>query len=137
MKIKTAYYYFFYKLYKFYESSPWKWWSEWKASLTLTVLTFMLLFSISGYYLIFTHVDLLNSLTAWLVIAFLIMIINYVIFHSSSQWKEYNAEFNKWSVKKNRIGSLIVLSIALLVLSNLVFMFYLMSRIDWTTPRCR
>ena len=131
MKIKDAYHYFFYKLYKFYESSPWKWWSEWKAGLTITVLMVFILMSISGYFLVATHIDLGDSLFVWILVALGIEIINYKIFYSHRQWKKYNSEFNRWPKKRNRIGSWIVFIVVLFIFSNLVFMFYLMSRTGW------
>jgi len=54
-----------------------------------------------------------------------------MIFHSQNQWKKYNVEFNKLNRKQNRRGSFIILAITILILLNLIIMFYLMSKIDW------
>ncbi len=39
-----AYYYLFYKIYKFYEKAPARFWSDWKASISITALEIWLLF---------------------------------------------------------------------------------------------
>jgi len=131
MNFKKAYHYLFYKLYRFYESSPWKWWSDWKASLSVSFLIVILLFSISGYFLILTHIDLSRNVSIWIFISLVIIASNYMIFHSQNQWKKYNVEFNKLNRKQNRRGSFIILAITILILLNLIIMFYLMSKIDW------
>lgn len=134
MSIKKGYYYLFYKLYKFSEAAPSKWWSEWKASLVIDVLIYLLLLSAGGYYSIITKKDMLPIANPKFVI-FLIVIgvvsINYFIFNYQDKWRIYVAEFDRWGKLKNRLGGLIVLLIIFLVVANLIFMFYLLSQIDW------
>jgi hypothetical protein len=65
----------------------------------------------------------------------LVLLINYVAFIHTDVWKDYVIEFDKMPKKKNRIGSWIVFGIVLFIISNLIFSFYLMSRIDWSQYR--
>ena len=134
MIIKKAYYYLFYKLYRFYESSPSVWWSEWKALLTILILEIWFLMSFGIYYQVITKKDLLpDNIFKYLGIALIIFlgIINYYVFDYNDRWKRYVSEFNKWPRNKNRIGTFIVWLFILIIIGNLIYSYYLMSKIDW------
>jgi hypothetical protein len=138
MTLRKAYYYLFYKLYKFSEAAPSRWWSEWKASLSLMVLEIWILISVMVYYKVFTKKDLIadSSLTAvGITVVISLVIIKYFAFDHHDRWKDYVKEFDKWSIRKNRIGTLVVWMIILFTLGNLIFSFYLMSQIDWKQYR--
>lgn len=136
-KIKTMYQYIFYKLYKFYKKAPTEWWSDWKASLTLDVLLFFVILSLYIYYqvMINPYAKLASSNIYCIVIAIIISVFNYFIFESNDQWKLIVRRFDKLPAKKNKIGSWLVSGFVALVISNLIFAFYLMSQIDWNLYR--
>lgn len=139
MTLKKAYQYLFYKLYKFYDtdSSMWwssNWWTDWKASFSLLVLEVWLLISFVVYYEVITKRELLpeNILDkVAIAVVIILAIVKYFAFEHRDRWKDYVTEFNQWSKKKNRIGTLVVWLIVLFILGNLIFAFYLMSQIDW------
>lgn len=132
--IKSAYNYFFYKLYRSFEGAPSRWLSEWKASLSMDILIVFVLISLSGYYTIFTKKELIPDnyykLVIWIV-GLLIASINYFIFNHRNSWQSIVAKFDRLPNKMNKRGTLVVWSIVLLILLNLIFMYYLLSQIDW------
>ncbi len=136
--MKRAYYYLFYKIYKFSEAAPSRWWSDWKAYFVINILIGIILLSIGGYYTVITKKDMLpvTNPSMFVTIIFIaISVFNYFIFFSRDQWKKYVKEFDHLEKRKNKIGSLIIGSVILLIIANLVFMFYLMSQIDWKQYR--
>jgi hypothetical protein len=136
--LKKAYYYLFYKLFRFWEvASVPKFWSEWKAGLSVDVLWFLNGFSLLIYYNIYWNRYFILGDGKWLIVAYitLIFVPNYFIFHHKDKWKPFNLEFNKLSKKKNRIGSLIVFAVVLLSFANMIYAFYLMSTINWQQYR--
>jgi hypothetical protein len=130
MRLKNAYYYFFYKLYKFSENSPSRWISDWKAELAIDVLWIFIGLSCMVYYTVFTQRVINVGSGKSVVILYIICVAlpNYFIFHHRGQWKKIIYEFDKLPKRINRIGSWIVVGIIILVIVNLVFSFYLMSR---------
>ena len=60
-----------------------------------------------------------------------ITVSNYFIFNYADKWKEIVADFNYLPKNKNRIGGVIFWSIFFLIIASVIFMFYLMSQIDW------
>ncbi len=137
MTLKKAYCYLFYKFYKLFETSPFKWSSEWKTSFCISILEAMLVMTFDGYYTIVTKKEVFsgNPLPMAIVLIAVVYGFNYYVFHHNDRWREYVKEFNKWSKKKNSIGSLIALLVVLLIITNLIFVYYLMSQIDWSKYR--
>jgi hypothetical protein len=126
--MKNGYKYFFYKLYRFAERVPSPWWSEWKTALYLSVVEFLFLVSLEGYLLILYRVHIIkNSFNIPLVLS--LLGINYVLFLHNNKWKLYIKELDKQSRKQQLIGGIIVWSIILLIFSNLIFMYHLMSKV--------
>ncbi len=133
MSFRKLYQYFFYKLYKFSEAAPSRWLSDWKAGLAVDVLVFFVLFSLVIYYKVFfnRHLHLSKMNLEIVVFILLIGIPNYFIFHHNDQWKVIVHEFDKFPKRKNKIGGWIVFIIVLMIIANLIFAFYQMSKIDW------
>lgn len=131
--IKKAYYFSFYKLYKSFEASPSKFWSEWKASLVMDVLVGCIIITIGLIYTVVTKKDFIifeSNVYTWIMII-TIGASNYFIFNHANKWKEIVASFNHLSKNKNRIGGIIFLGIFFLIIASVIFMFYLMSQINW------
>jgi hypothetical protein len=132
MPIKKAYYYLFYTLYKTFENAPSKWWSDWKATFSLLVIEIWLLLSMMVYYKVLTKKDLIpdNRLTIVSVTVVVILSISkYFIFEHGDRWKLYVQEFNQWPKEKNRRSILIAWIVVLVILANLIFSFYLLSKV--------
>lgn len=81
------------------------------------------------------YAKLASSNIYCIVIAIIISVFNYFIFESNDQWKLIVRRFDKLPAKKNKIGSWLVSGFVALVISNLIFAFYLMSQIDWNLYR--
>jgi hypothetical protein len=136
-KIKKAYYYLFYRLYKYYESGPFIWWSDWKAVLFIDMLWIFIGISLVVYYEIFIdrYLHIGNGELLLIGYVLLISLPNYFIFHHRDQWREIVTQFDMMPKKKHTIYGIIVLFFILLIISNMVFAFYLMSQIDWSQYR--
>lgn len=104
-KIIRAYYYVFYKLHKFwdYVSVP-KFWSEWKASLSMDILEIFYILSFINYYTIITEnsINLGNGKLLTLIVVLFISITNYFIFNHKNQWEDIIAEFDELPRRKNK-----------------------------------
>ncbi|MFN0293021.1 hypothetical protein [Pedobacter helvus] len=133
-----AYYYLFYRIYRFWEnvSDP-KFWSDWKAGIVIIVLELFLLASIFIYYKIFfnRYVHLSESNRDIIIPLLLVVIPNYFAFVHTDRWKDYVKEFDALPKKDNKIGGWIVFGFILLVIANLIFSIYLMSKVDWSQYR--
>jgi O-antigen/teichoic acid export membrane protein len=131
MDIKDIYPYIFYKLYKFSEAAPSKWWSDWKATVAMIALEVWV--SVSFFIYIHVHAnkelpsDGVMALVGGIIIGVLVLI-KYLMFYRHDRWKLYVAEFDKLSKRQNRIGSIVVLLLVILVISNLMYSFYLLSQ---------
>ena len=130
MVLKKIYTYIFYKLYKFSEAAPSKWWSDWKATIALLALELWLLISVFIYYDLITNKGLpsdnIIALVGGIIIGVLVLI-KYFMFHRHNRWKSYVSEFDSWPRRENKRGSFFVSILVLLIISNLVFSFYLLS----------
>ena len=137
MTLKKAYCYLFYQFYRAFETSPVKRASEWKASLCITVLIGFLVLAFGGYYTICTKRNIFpgNPLPIAIAIIAVVYGLNYYLFCHNDAWKEYVREFNKWPKRKNNIGRVIARLVIFLIIANLIFMFYLMSQVNWKQYR--
>lgn len=142
-KIKRGYHYLFYKLYKSVEHTSelggGRFWSDWKASLSIDIIIYSIIISLSIYYKIFfghyIYVSKDNRDVFILVIP--VVLFNYFIFHHNSQWKDIVKEFDQLPKEKNKKGGIIVWSIIILIIGNMLFSFYLLfaeAKINQTGP---
>ncbi|MDR2955265.1 MAG: hypothetical protein LBV43_09310 [Prevotella sp.] len=133
--MNEAYRYLFYKIYKSieYTSSP-SFWSEWKASIVLTLALGSLLYSFILYYQIF--IDRTSNLGGKvyfiLPMGIIIFLFNYYTILSKDQWKHIIEFYDNMPKKKNRMGSIIALIVIVFCFFSTIFAFYLMSQIDWS-----
>lgn len=138
-KLKSAYYYFFYKIYKSIEYTSelggGKFWTDFKASIVVSVLEIWLITSVFVYYNIFIDRFYEFNMVAFFSATAIIMIINYLLFVHYDKWKENNTKFDQLPKKENMIGGIIVWSIVVFIIVNLIFSFYLMSQVDWSQYR--
>ncbi|MCJ7933581.1 MAG: hypothetical protein MUW56_08065 [Chryseobacterium sp.] len=139
--IKKSYYYFFYKIYRSIEYtselSGGSFLTSFKAGFVMIVLEIWVLMSLGAYYATYTKTAVELSISMPIIYIPLLIIIgfNYFTLDYKDTWKGYNAEFDRLPKNKNRLGSWIVFGIVLLIISNLVYSFYLMSQIDWSQYR--
>lgn len=119
------------------EAAPSRWMSDWKAGIAIIALEIWLLTSLVIYYKVLFNRYFHLGESNWDVIISVIIIVipNYLLFVHTDKWKDYVKEFDRLPKKKNRLGSWIVFGIVLFVIANLIFSFYLMSRIDWSQYR--
>jgi purine-cytosine permease-like protein len=86
---------------------------------------------VEGYFEIATRISVFDNPIYLILICLAIMIANYFCFHYNNNWKIYKTEFEKWPKKRNSTGGLVVFLIVLSILGNLIFMFYLYSKVKW------
>ena len=108
-----------------------------KASLVMLTLETWILLSLGAYYVVYTKkfVELSITMPIAYVPAVIIFIFNYIALHYKDRWKQFNTEFDNYSNRISRIGSWIVFGVVVLIISNLIYSFYLMSLIDWSKYR--
>ncbi|RUT68554.1 hypothetical protein D0817_20735 [Flavobacterium cupreum] len=139
--IKKSYYYFFCKIYRSIEYTSKSFGGETlissKAGLVMLALQIWGLFSFVAYYRIYTKtsIQLSFSMPIIYVPAIIIFAFNYFTLDYKHNWKKYNFEFANYSKRKNIIGGWIVFGIILLIISNLIYAFYLMGQVDWSKYR--
>ena len=119
------------------EAAPARWMSDWKAGIVIIVLELFLIASLFIYYKIFFNRYIHLGESNWdVIICVLVVIIpNYLAFIHTDVWKDYVKEFDALPKEKNKKGNWIVFGIVLFVITNLIFSFFLMSRIDWSQYR--
>lgn len=128
MKIIKIYYYFFYQLYKFWEwISYLKFWSDFKAAVSIIFLEIGIVYSGIFYYSYITNTQIKLSNTDPLIILMggIIIGLNYFSFIHLEKWKDYNAEFDKFPKKKNIIGGVIVWLIIIIIIVSIFTSGYL------------
>ena len=113
MVLLKAYQYIFYKLYRFYESSTYsRWWSDWKAYITILALSIWLYFAMNTCYHYFFNVPMVSSDDiidlGMLIFGLIVSVFNWYLFVYQNKWKNIVEEFDKLSDKENRIGGTIV-----------------------------
>ncbi len=139
--IKKSYYYFFYRIYRSIEYtsklSGGEFLTLFKGGVVMIALEIWILISIGAHYTAYskTFIELSVSMPIVYIPLMIIILFNYFTINYKDNWKQYNAEFAKYSRKKNRIGGWIVFVVILLIVSNLVYSFYLMSEVDWSQYR--
>lgn len=139
--INKSYYYFFYRIYRSIEYtselSGGKFLTEYKAGLVMLALETWILLSLGAYYVIYTKnfIELTISMPIVYIPAVIVYAFNYLTIHYKDRWNKYNVEFANYSKRKNRIGGWIVFGIILLIISNLIYAFYLMGEVDWSKYR--
>lgn len=127
MKLLKAYQFFFYKLYRFYESSPNnRWWSEWKAYVTILALSIWLYCAIGVSYHYFFNVSMKSSNTSvdlsTIIFGLFVGITNWILFERKDKWKVIVKEFNELPKQKDKIGGIIVWTIIILII--IFYWFY-------------
>lgn len=125
------YYYLFYKLYKFWETAPARFWSEWKASLSIVILQIWFVASLFVYYKVFVNNYYQFNKNLFILLGITLFVINYYTFHYNDKWKNKVEEFNKLPKNKNFFGGIIVWSIIAIIICIILLSFYLMSQVDW------
>lgn len=135
--IKRAYYYLFYTFYKWYQRGPSVWMSDWKAVLSIEVLGIVIGASMVIYYMIFVDRYFRIGNEFSLIPGYLLVVAvpNYFIFHHHDKWKLIVQDFDKLPNRIHRIGRWIVWGIVILLITNLIYAYYLMSLIDWSKYR--
>ncbi len=125
------YYYFFYILYRWYESFEFKWWSEWKAALSVSILEIIIVATSVGFLSILFETPSCSNSTIELIIYFVILVSNYFILLHNDRWMPFVEKFDQLPKSKRRIGGVLVWIIILTIIAALIFMYYLLSQVNW------
>lgn len=101
----TFYRYLFYRLYRFSEAAPSRWWSEWKASVLLSVMESFTVITMVGVLQILTGRRLVpqDPLNVYTVIGVLVLMgMKHWVFIYQEQWKKDEVDFQQMSARKRR-----------------------------------
>lgn len=130
--IKLAYDYLFFTFYRFWEKAPSKWWSDWKAVISISFLKIFALLSIYGMVMYKLKINLLpESGTLPIIIAVIIFGVNYFYFLRQERWRNKIDRFDTISSFRDKIGVLIVITLVVFLVALLIFTVYLISTVDW------
>ncbi len=124
-----AYYYFFYHLYKFWEwiSYP-KFWSDFKAGVSMGVLEMWIISGLINYYRIYINQEMIFSRNFYIGMVVFVLGLNYLSFIHTDKWKEYNAEFDKLPRYKNIICGIIIWIIIISIIVGFWTSAYLLQK---------
>lgn len=123
-----AYYYLFYELYKFWETAPARFWSDWKAGVSIIALELWFFSSLINYYRVYIEKEFYFSKNFYLAMAIFFACLNYFLFIHTDKWKEYNEEFNQLPRYKNIIGGIIVWIIIISIIAGFFTSAYLVQK---------
>ncbi|PIF06412.1 MAG: hypothetical protein CSA36_01610 [Draconibacterium sp.] len=127
-----VYNYIFYTFYRFWEKVPFRWWSEWKAVITMCFLVIFTLSSISNVVMYESHLDLIPQTRILpIVIAALIFGLHYYLFLYDDKWKIKILRFKNFDSKKDTLGIILVVLFSGLIITSLIYSYYLLSIVDW------
>lgn len=59
----------------------------------------------------------------------IIYVVNHFAFIHNKKWQKYNHEFDKFSVRKNKTGTLIIVGMIIFVVINFGFSVYIMRQV--------
>lgn len=131
-KIILAYDYFFFTLYRIWEKAPSKWWSDWKAVISISLLEIFALISIYGIVMYKLKINLLpESGTFPIIIAAIIYGVNYFYFLRHERWRNKIDKFDTINSLRDKIGVLIVILLVVFLVALLIYVVYLISTVDW------
>jgi len=124
--------YVFYTIYRFWEKVPSRWWSDWKAVITICFLLFFALSSILNTIIYACKIDLVPE-TKFLpiVVGLIIYGLNYYYFLYKDKWRERILRFESLDKKADRLGIFFVIFISVMIIGSLIYSYYLLSIIDW------
>ncbi len=135
--MSKLYRYIFYQFYQYYQRGYFIWSSEWRASFSLDVLWYWFIASLVVYYKVFfnRYYHFSENIFDAFCVVLIVTSFNYYLFHRKNKWKQILQEFDKLPKKKKIVGGWLVLVITIVILTNLCFSIYLMSKVDWSVYR--
>ena len=122
------YYYLYYKLYKLAEAAPFRWLSEWKASLFLDALLFFTVISTMNYYSFIFNVDIvIEDPYSFVIISYcLICLPNFFMFNFNNQWIKIVKKNDSLPKNAQNTKGIIAWCTIFLILANFIFSFKLL-----------
>ncbi len=113
------YYYIFYKIYKFIEKPDFSWWSDFRASLLISMIQGLVLFIIDFKIYKYTNTGFVMNLGKWpsiLILGFPPIIVNHLIFIHNNRWKKIVNYFDSLEKnKKSKLNQLFMLIVFLVI----------------------
>jgi len=103
-----------------------KFWSDWKASLSMDGIIYFIVISLFIYYKVFFGHNISVDNISVFVLVISVVLFNYFVFNHNDRWKDIINEFDKLPKEKNKKGGIIVWSIIVLIIGNMLFSFYLL-----------
>lgn len=124
--MKEFYYYIFYMFYLFYEASFFRYSSEHKATILLSMFETLLFMSFLFYFNAFSDIEISSSgilvISCFFVI--LLSVKDFFIFGDSKKNKLYFKKFKKYPIGKKYFYGGLSIGLIILIISNLVFSVY-------------
>jgi membrane associated rhomboid family serine protease len=135
-KVQIMYDYVFYVIYRFWEKAPSRWWSDWKAVITICFLIGFALSAAINTTIYVLNVDLVpRTKVLPIIISLIIFGLNYYYFLYKDKWRDRILRFENLNRKANRVGITLVVLIVGIIIGSLICSYYLLSIVDWQSKR--
>lgn len=120
--------YLFYVYFKFWDGLPSPWWSEWKAIFTVCFVWISLLTGVSNFimYLTVPHEPIIT-----LIIVSTFCIYSFYYFMHKDRWKGKIKKFENIGKRRNIIGSLVVITFTIILISFMFYSITFLSEVNW------
>ena len=130
--VQKIYDYFFYVIYRFWEKAPSRWWSDWKAVITICFFMGFALSAVINVIIYVFRIDLVPRTKVLPIMESLVIFgLNYYYFLYKDKWRRRILRFESLSKKADRIGVFFVIFISLMIIASLIYSYYLLSMVDW------
>ena len=130
--IEIAYDYVFYTIYRFWEKVPSRWWSDWKAVITICFLLFFAMSSILNTSIYACKIDLVpETKFLTIIIGLIIYGLNYYYFLYKDKWRGRILKFKSLNKRVDRIGVCFVIFSSIIIIISLIYSCHLLSIVDW------
>ena len=131
LNMMSFYKYIYYKIYRSMERMGV--WPEVRAYFLLLMLNAALILLVINYYTIVTgkRISLPDGNTWIYILSLFLAFLNYVLILHNEKWRLIIYEFNKLPKKKNKIGTLVVWCVILIITFTLFSSFFRLSQINY------
>lgn len=129
--IGRVYDYLFFTFYRFWEKAPSRWWSEWKAGVTMIFLWIAIISIISNFKMyLFRTASLSDYPILALSLCFVIGIMHHFMYTRNDKWRNKILKFRDIDKRKDTYGILTVIVLVGLIIFGLIYSIRLLGTVD-------
>ncbi len=127
------YNYLFFSFYRFWEKGHSRWWSEWKAIISMIFLWIALISTICNFHFYYFRTITLSDYPVFaLMLCAGIGVIHHFLFTHNDKWKGKIVQFKSLERKIDTLGIIAVILLTALIIVSLIYSYYLLGSINWS-----